>query len=227
MPQVARRLPNASQAGMPPSYKIDDEFWNELEAVVGPVPSDARAEIVRAIEQYLWAVSAELTADGLDGATKRLREIQAQAAKAGKVVSRPSTCDADDLTFALLGHNLHHRLIPDGLDCEIKIKIITSLLQAVEAACATSIDQIVSGEHDGRPVGRSWEGLIRKLTEICERNNIPTPVRKDAGIGEQQSPFVYFIDLLQSRFEPPYRHSEHSVPALALAITKARRVPKA
>ena len=226
MPRVARRLPNASQAGMPPSYKIDDQFWNELEAVVGPIPSDARGEIVRAIEHYLWTVSAEHTAESLDDAPKRLREIQAPTAKTVKALLRPSRCDADDLAFAVFGHNLHHRLILDGLDCEIKIEIITSLLQAVEAACATSIDQIASGEHDGRPVGRRWEGLISKLIEICERHNIPTQVRKDAGIGEQQSPFVYFIDLLQSRFEPPYRHSEHSLPALAVAIDKARRVPK-
>jgi hypothetical protein len=101
MPQVARRLPIASQAGMPRSYKIDDECWNELEAAVGPISSDPRAEIVRAIEQYLWTASAELTAESLDDATKRLREIQAQAAKTGKAGSRPSTCDADDLTFAV------------------------------------------------------------------------------------------------------------------------------
>ena len=227
MPQVSRRLPNASQAGMPPSYKIDDECWNELEAVVGPIPSEARAEIVRAIKQYLWTASAELKAESLDDATKHLREIQAQAAKTRKVLSRPSTCDADDLAFAAFGRNLHHPLILEDLDGEIKIEIITSLLQAVEAGGATSIDQIVSGAHDGRPVGRSWESLIRKLTEICKRHTISTPVRKDAGIGEQQSPFVYFIDLLQSHFEPPYRHSEHSLPALAVAVTKARRVSKA
>ena len=70
MPQVARRLPNASQAGMPPSYKIDDQFWNELEAVVGPIPSDARGEIVRAIEHYLWTVSAEHTAESSRRCTK-------------------------------------------------------------------------------------------------------------------------------------------------------------
>ena len=124
MPQVARRLPNASQAGMPPSYKIDDQFWNELEAVVGPIPSDARGEIVRAIEQYLWTVSAEHTAESLDDAPKRLREIQAQTAKTVKAVLRPSTCDADDFAFAVFGHNLHHRLIPTASTAKSKSKLL-------------------------------------------------------------------------------------------------------
>lgn len=227
MPQVARLLPCSSFAGDPPALEIDHQGWKEIEALVGPISPCTRDEVIKAVRTYLWTASIALSAGNLDEAAKIATRSQTDLAKAWKAISMSSTSDAQDLVSVLFARNLHHPLILDDLSPEIKIEIFTNLLQAGEAACAQTIDELAGNEHAGPPIRRYWEGLISKLIEICERHNIPTQVRKDAGIGEQQSPFVYFIDLLQSRFEPPYRHSEHSLPALAVAIDKARRVPKA
>jgi len=226
MPQVARLLPNSSRVGKPPSFEIDNEGWKELEALVGPISADLRREIIKAIEGYLWTASAELAAAPLDQATRVVIRVQSDIAKARKMLSTPSTSDAEDLAYTLIGRNLHHPLILDDLNCEVKIEILADLLRAAEASCEQTISQIFSGEHSGRLPGRSWDGLIRTLTAIFKRNKLPTGARKDDDANAQQSPFVYVIDLLQTRFDQQYRHATQSLSALSVAISKARRVPK-
>jgi hypothetical protein len=222
MPQVAQRLPNSSGAGKPPSFKIDDEGWNEFEAVLGATSTEARAELVMAFDGYLWTKSAELAADDLDQAVKVARRRQSDVARAWKTLSKPSTSDAEDLVYTIFARNLHHSLILDDLDDEIKSEIVISVLRAADAACAQTLKDILSGEHTGRPPGRSWEALVRTFLAILERHELPSTIRKDSDVYAEQSPCVYAFDLLQSRFEPEYRRATHSMPALADAMDKAR-----
>ncbi|MCK1403939.1 hypothetical protein [Bradyrhizobium sp. 76] len=224
MPQVARRLPHLALSEEPPAFEIGRERWNEIEALVGPIPADARAEIVNAIREYLWLATATLSAGDLDGATGLAAQFQTAFARARATLSSSSTSDAHDLVLVMFGRNLHHPLILEDLSHEIKIELLASVLRAGEAACAETIDELAGNDHAGPPVRRHWAALMRRLTLIFSDEGLPTGVSKDVDATARQSPFVYVIDLMQSCLAPQYRHSEQSLSALAVAISKARRV---
>jgi hypothetical protein len=226
MPQVARLLPCSSFAGEPPAFEIDHQGWKEIEALVGPISPGTRDEVIKAIRTYLWTASIALSAGNLDEAAKVATRFQTDLARVRKAMSMSSTSDAQDLVSVLFARNLHHPLILDDLSPEIKIEIFANLLQAGETACAQTIDELAGDKHAGPPIGRYWEGLMRRLTSIFDRNGLSTGVRKDDDVTEQQSPFVYVIDLLQSQFDPQYCRATQSLSALSVAISKARRVPK-
>lgn len=226
MAQVMKRLPNSSNGGAPPPFELDDECKKEVEAVVGPISSEVWSEIANSTRRFLWTASLELGADGLNKAEKVLRRIQSGFAGARKTISTPSTSDADDFAYTLLSRNLRHPFILESLDidAEVKFRIIESVLRSVEDSCTQTMAEISSGDHTGRSPGCAWEAWIRALIAIFEGNGLLARVRKDDS--EQESAFVYAIDLMQSRFDSAYRRGTQSLKALAVAIDKARRVRK-
>jgi hypothetical protein len=69
-----------------------------------------------------------------------------------------------------------------------------------------------------------WKNWIVEITRLFKQNDLPFAARKDVDKNKtgRPSPFVIFIWELQQLIEPKYRQHDHSVEALADAISRAQ-----
>jgi hypothetical protein len=72
--------------------------------------------------------------------------------------------------------------------------------------------------------GDAWNSLIRDLTGFCKARSWPIGASKNDM--SKQSPFVCFVQALQSTFPVDFRRHDVSYEALAAAISSARRIPR-
>jgi hypothetical protein len=77
-------------------------------------------------------------------------------------------------------------------------------------------------ENPGRKKGEAWDNWVCRISEIAKANQLPEGVSK-IDDPEKQSPFVALIRQLQTFIPKDLRRSTHSVPALAVTISRARK----
>jgi hypothetical protein len=108
-----------------------------------------------------------------------------------------------------------------------KLSALTNIMTSVVVACEKAHEEMLC-DPSSHQRGDSWNRWIVNLSEILQRNGLPTAARKDATLNKsgRPSPFVLFVEELQKSFSEIFRRRIHSAGALTEAICRARRVTK-
>jgi hypothetical protein len=225
MPRNKRLLPIASALGPPPRVSIPDNEWHRLEGILGKgLQPGIRKEIIDVTDRFLGFAVFDLTREPVDNASTLLNALT----KTGgdffcALVDAGGS--GDGAVYAV--HLLRRHYKEPKLRHRNTIDALTSILTSFIVACDKARQELHE-EGDEHRRGESWETWIRNLTEILERNGLPTAARKDAVRNKsgKASKFVLFVEQLQGHFEERFRRGTHSTDALAEAIGRSRRVTK-
>jgi hypothetical protein len=183
-----------------------------------------RKEIIAVTDRFLNFAVFDFTREPVDEASNRVNALMTAAEELlGALVDAGSSGDGAVYAIQLL----QRHFVEPELRRRNMLNALTSIVTSFVVACDKARQEL--GEQgDEHRRGQSWDTWIRNLTEILERNDLPTAARKDAmlnksGIG---SKFVLFVEQLQRNFEERFRRGTHSTEALAVAIGRSRRVTK-
>ena len=218
-------LPIASTGGSLPTVTIDNAKWKTLEKIIDkPISPDLRIELVDATNIFLSRAIFEHAAGPRADATKRLTALSRAANQFLSILNEAGSSDARRYAELLI----ERCLIDDRLPGEDRFDHVIGVTTSFAAACNLARNELASGVYGEFRLGGSWEGWIRRLTEILDREGMSTSARKDAvkNKSEKASNFVLFIDELQKTVEPKFRRGTSTTDALAGAVHLARQVAK-
>jgi hypothetical protein len=225
-----RTLPIATSSGVAPKVSTTDAEWESLERALGKgIPSGARTQIVALTNDFLYWASFELTVEPRSGSKERLAKVHKAAAALQRELKDGDPSDAAFFANQLIEKHFNDRRVGarrKRVGASRKIDSLFDTLTSFRVACKLAQDELDGeGLAEFQP-GERWAYWIRNLTKILDGNDLPTQVRKDTDKTRsgEASPFVRFVKHLQSCFDPKYRRSTQSDGALALAITRTRRV---
>jgi len=226
MPRNKRLLPIAEALGPPPRVSIPDNQWHCLEGILGKVLQPAiRKEIIEVTDRFLGFAVFDPTREPVDEASTLLNALTKTGGDfLGALVDAGEGSD-DGAVYAVQLLRRHFK--EPKLRHRNKIDALTSILTSFVVACDKARKEL-DKEGDEHRLGESWETWIRNLTEILNRNGLPTAARKDATLNKSGRPsaFVLFVEELQKSFSEIFRRGTHSAGALTEAIGRARRVTK-
>lgn len=220
MAQRKRLLPIAS-SGAPPIASIDAALWSSLEMVIERDLTPAiRSEMLDATNHFLEFAIFEHTAGPFDGAVNRLSKLSRAAMQFQRELIEGG--GGDGAFFA--DHHIELNFFDARFDKKDSLHHLTGIMASFLVACDLAKKALASEDIGEHCVGDAWNGWIRRLTQICKRNGLPSSVRKDSDKNKHsESPkFVQIVKLLQTGFQPDYRRGEHSATALTTAISRAR-----
>jgi hypothetical protein len=222
-----RLLPIASAPGPRPKLSVEEKEWQRLERILGKVLSPAtRKEVIEATNRFLSFAVFDLASEPIDEATNSLNALT----RAGKAFFRvlvetgQAGGRSDGPVHAL--HLIRENFVDGRIPNEDMLTALTDIMASFVAACEKA--QEMHHDCSARRRGDAWDTWIRNLTEIFNRNGLPTAARKDAGKNRsgRASKFVAFVEQLQKSFDERFRRGTHSTGALTEAIARARRVTK-
>jgi hypothetical protein len=204
-------------------FVLADEDWIEIEKPPGRVLStQTRQEILDATSEYLSFAEAE-SETGLMGDaikhTERHRRLALALVESLYLTPERLTQEMQDYIYETIA-------VSGGRE---NLKCLFAELNWFVKACNGALEEMAStSSHHFWPDGFAWEGWIRKLTDIAERHQLPTAARKDSDKAKPEtgSPFVVFVDRLQTCIPEAHRRSTQSLGALSTAINAARSKPK-
>ena len=223
---MARTKPKLSfaAAGGKPRLKISSADWQRIEsAYERSLPNSVRRKIRAVTRTFLdWAVF-ELTVRPISEAMERVQSIKKAARKFQEAVfTCPANVGSDADFFArhlICRHlNLSFDKGRDGLQNQA-----LNLANSISKGCDLALADLRSEQSAFRS-GDMWNWWVCKLTAVLKAHQLPTQARKDTDKSktEKPSPFVGFIRELQACIPADYRRTNHSDPALAVAIVRAR-----
>jgi hypothetical protein len=222
MAQRKRMLPIASAGGPLPKVVVDNAKWQTFEKILDKTISPAlRRELVDVTNHFLsWAIF-EHSAEPLDGAIERITTLSGAANRFRRALTEGGNSDARFYGNYLIERYFNDARMPGRGN---KINSLTCIMTSFVVACNRADKEIASRTNAEHRIGDCWGGWIRRLTEILERNEMPTAARKDAADSKsgKASKFVRFVDEFQKSFESKFRRATFSTPALAEAISRAR-----
>jgi hypothetical protein len=225
LPQRKRTLPFASSGGLPSEVTILERDWKSLEAVLGrKVPASVRDHLTGITNNFLSFAPFELTAEPIRGTEERLPKVRKAAGSLQQILIDSGHSEASLFANHLIELHFNDARIRDRK----KIHNLTGILTSFIVACVKAQDEIDGESFAEHRPGDAWETWIRNITKLLLENDLPTQARKDSDKNRsgQASPFVRFIERLQTCFDLKYRRATQSKIALAEAIARARRVAK-
>ena len=224
MAQRKRMLPIASAGGPLPKVVVDNAKWKTLEKIFDKAILPAlRTELIDATNHFLSFAIFEHTAEPLAGAIERVSTLSDAANQFWRALIDGKSSDARFYADHMIESYFDDARLPK----RDRIQGLSLIMTSFVAACNLANKEMASGTNAEHRIGECWEGWIRRLTEIIERNEMPTAASKDAGLNNgKASKFVRFVEEFQESFEPKFRRATFSTPALADAITRARRGTK-
>jgi hypothetical protein len=201
------------------TFVLADEGWLELEKAFGRVlDTKTRQEILDATSGFLRLAVAESETGLMDDAIKHTKRHRRRAlALVESLYVTPERLQ----DYALLDY-VHATIA--GI--RGNLKPLFAELEWFIKACNVALEQMTStSSHHFWPDGFAWQGWIKQLTEIAASHHLPTAARKDTDKAKEgtDSPFVLFVDRLQSYIPAEHRRSTQSLAALSTAINAARR----
>jgi hypothetical protein len=230
MPRTKRLLPIASALGPtlgpPLKTSVTDEEWQRLEGILGQVLSPGiREEVIEATDRFLRFAVFEFTREPFDEASSRLNALR--KASNDFLSALVEAARGGDGAFHALQLFQRH-LVDPKIRGRRKLSVLTNIVTSVVVACEKAHQEVFCDVSSGHQRGDSWNRWMVNLTEILERNDLPTAARKDATLNKSGRPsaFVLFVEELQKSFSERFRRGTHSAGALTEAIGRARRVTK-
>jgi hypothetical protein len=240
VPRVTARLPVATFEGRNnPKFSASKDDWRVIEtAYKRKLSEKVREQICQATHGFLSSVEVEQVAAPQAEAREHLVQIIKTAGALRHVLSdNPAGDGWDARVYAtrLVDQRFESsRLV--GISAGVNLRktyrsrrregltvtdVFVDLTGSLIAACNQALEDL--NEHPGRRKGEAWDNWVCRISEIAESSQLPNGVTKTADT-RKQSPFVELIWALQALIPMQYRRSTHSKPALAVAITRARKV---
>ncbi|MHC2584186.1 hypothetical protein [Bradyrhizobium diazoefficiens] len=224
MPPKKRVLPFASSACPTPEFAILEADWKSLETALGKeLSADVRGQLIGMTANFLHFAPFELAAEPLDDTDARLTKVRKAASAFQQALNDGRSSDARFFATHLIERHFDDARIGKRQTIHNLSGILTSFI----VACTKAQAEIDGDGVAGHSPGEAWKTWIRNVVKLLQENGLPTQVRKDTDKNRSgPSPFVRFIDRLQTCFDRKYRRAIQSPEALAEAITRARRGAK-
>jgi hypothetical protein len=202
-----------------PDFELSAQEWQGVESAYGcALHSQTRHAITLETNRFLRSVAAENTGSMSDALLRASRLRDFARATRDIIEERPTfdiTRQFVDDEIALFGGK---NCVRDGSDKLMEFaKACDQALQSMQEYAKNFYWQD----------GWSWDEWILILTQILDRQNLPTQVRKDSDKNKtgRPSPFVALVQALQTHIPKDYRRAAQ-LSALAQAISKARKKPR-
>ena len=191
------------------------------------IPDEARSDIIAATYEFLRLAYAEDDAPSKADALQRLKNLKGPTESLQKAINKLPVDNPireyvdEEIAFAYSISNYE-----DSTPILEYISTFERELERFSKACQDII--IFLSTHDFWPAGGAWDIWIRQLTRILDHHRLPRFARKDSdkAKSDKASQFVELVDALQRLIPALFRRSNHSKPALASAIHKARKYSK-
>jgi hypothetical protein len=219
------KFPLVSGDTQSPVIGFDDAAWQRIEsACQWCLESSVRLDIVRTTKAFLLFDSLERSAPAA-AATRVILEAYDKAASRFfyTVFTDPSgSSDAGIYAHDLIELNFER----SRSEKEAALfDALSNLLRAFHIFCNMSLRQLNEQLTTSPGSGNAWQAWVSRLSEIVDKAELSSMVRRDVGGEGQrgaQSPFTLFVWELQKCLPERCRRSTPSEAALADAITQAR-----
>jgi hypothetical protein len=205
----------------PRPFALDERKWIQIERAFGRcLDGQTRQEILVVTMQFLRFAEAESNTGLMSDAVGRVRLLRKHARSLLRIV--------DDTS----GLQITQKYVDEQIAAaggRRNFKVFSAELAWFAEACDMALSQMNNlSRHRFWPDGGSWQNWIRQLTEIAKRHELPFGARKDTDKVKQGkvSPFVKFVNKLQTYIPDAHRRGAHSIEALSVAINTARSRPK-
>lgn len=215
------RLLSIASAHAKSDFSLTNEDWGNIEKGYGHLLPDAvREKILEATEVFVEWEIFERNAGKLQPALDKALAIRKAARNLQRAMSgSKKSCDADSYArLCIKEHFDDTRLnMRNGNLFDALCGVLTSLDVACEQAHKTM------NEKPGYREGDCWKAWINSLTEIAQKNELPSGVSKGSDKSAKTSPFVLLVAALQRHVPATARRHFHGSDGLATAIVLARR----
>jgi hypothetical protein len=214
-----------------PTINFSSDEWDRIEkAYRRSLPPDVRADIVQAMEEFLFFERVERTASSL-AEVKVIVEAYDKAA--GRFLYALFTDPSGSSDASVYAHELierHSEQSRSGSQTAI-FDVLLTLLRGFHIACNASLKQLNDPSLSASKIGNAWELWVLRLTEIMKKVKIRPSEQKDVSSkSSDQSSFVTFVWELQKYLPGECRRYAHSEAGLADAIrevkSQARKVAR-
>jgi hypothetical protein len=193
--------------------RLDQIAWERVEAALEKqVCLTTRGKITDATNRFLWFAPFERLAEPVSGVKRRLKTIT----KAADHLYQ--TLILDDKSVAEL---YAEQLIATRLNTSVW-DIAEAILRVANSSKAAIAELEI--KPSGFQRGQRWGLWVQELSKILEDEGLPITVRKDVDKHSgKPSAFVRFIVEMHEYIPIEDRWGTHSLVALAVAITRARK----
>jgi hypothetical protein len=221
------KLPFVSGDTIDPLIDLDNAAWQRIETSCGwSLGPSVRSDVARATEEFLLFESLERTAQPL-AAVKVTLEAYDKAA--GRFFHALFTDPSGSSDANLYAHHLIEKNFKESrLASETaSFDALLNLLRAFHIACNVSLKQLNDHLVSGFKSGSAWRVWVSRLTEIMDKTQLPSSLRKDVGSkskSDSQSPFVRLVSELQKCLPKESQRHTHSEAALADAISETQSI---
>jgi hypothetical protein len=200
---MPRRLPKRPvRAVKARGRRITGKQWATLEEAYRRPIETVRQAILDSLREYAVLERAESGGVSTRAVDKQLVDIREHT----KALLAALTATGDTALAA------HDAIEQAGVDLE---RLRGSLIV---------LDHAYDRMPDLRPhqKGDAWDAWVRGLSKICHDHDLPTGAAQDDDAEHKPSPFVAFVEKLQTFLPPRLRLHTYSRVALAGAINRAR-----
>ena len=233
MPRLSGKIPRITMSAgasralreVVRAFQLVEEDWRLIEEKYGrQIPDEARSDIMAATYEFLRLAYAEDDAPSKADALQRLKNLESQTESLQKAINELPVDNPirgyvdEEIAFAYSISKYE-----DATPILEYLSTFERELERFSKACQDIITFLST--HDFWPAGGAWDIWIRQLTRILDHHRLPTSARKDSE-SDKASQFVELVDALQRLIPALFRRSNHSKPALANAIHKARKYSK-
>ena len=209
-------------------FHLVEEDWRLIEEKYGrQIPDEARSDIIAATYEFLRLAYAEGIAPSKADALERLEKLESQTESLQKAINElPVDNPIREYVDEEIAFAYSISKYEDSTPILEYLSTFERELERFSKSCRDIITFLSS--HDFWPAGGAWGIWIRQLIRILDHYHLPTSARKDTdkAKSDKASQFVELVDALQRLIPQLFRQSNHSKPALANAIHKARKYSK-
>jgi hypothetical protein len=223
------RLPIAPDIEAPDRFEPTGENWHEMESAYGVHLNESqRAEIRAIVDDYLSFQPIENAAPFAIDAERWLIKLMKSIDRSRKAMVYPPI-GASETVAAAAAHSIvdiqcHFQALRPGE--QWSWGYLQGFVRDLSTACEKALEDVSKYNKSGGIVeNNSWELMALRLMVFAVLSNLPSGVSKGSNKSRTETPssFIAFFAKLQKLMPERYRRHQHSLDALAEAVSVVRR----